>query len=182
MTTGIGIAFNALDDPRDLIDVLTVGTRPGSPLISVDWSKLAVFVGPLVPDADAVFFQISDVGLTSQKPEQLVNDRRKMQSFGGDSGESGAQIETHLVTERADCANARTIIFVRAVITNVPYEIEVLFHRCFSLPPFRRDRAGMVGGVVSGTAKRYAYHTNSAPTIIIGALSTWPMVTQLNAM
>ncbi len=55
------IALDVLDDVGDLIDRLAIGRLPGAPLLAVDRAQIAVFIGPFVPDADAVFFEISDV-------------------------------------------------------------------------------------------------------------------------
>ena len=45
-------------------------------------AEIAVLVGPLIPDRDAVFLEIGDVRVAGQKPQQLVDDRFQMQLFG----------------------------------------------------------------------------------------------------
>ena len=51
---------------------------PRTPLLSINRTEVAVFVGPFVPDPDFVFLEIADVGLSFEKPEELVNDRAKV--------------------------------------------------------------------------------------------------------
>ncbi len=75
-----------------------------------------------------------------------------MQALGSDGGEAGVQIEAHLLTEYAACAHPGAVPLVRAVVTDVAYEIQILFHGRNYLLRVRRDRAGMVGGVVSAAA------------------------------
>ena len=58
----VGIVPDLLDHVGDLIDVPTVRRRPGTPLVAVDRPEVAVLVGPLVPDGDAVLVEPRDVG------------------------------------------------------------------------------------------------------------------------
>ena len=52
-----------------------VGPGPGTPLLAVDRPEIAVLVSPLVPNCDAMLFEIACVGRSLQKPQQLVDDR-----------------------------------------------------------------------------------------------------------
>jgi hypothetical protein len=81
-----GIGLEGLHHFGDLVDVAPVARRPGAPLIAVDRAKVAVGVGPLVPDADAVVLQVSDVGVALQEPEQLVDDGLEVDLLGGEQG------------------------------------------------------------------------------------------------
>ena len=65
----------------------------------VDRAKVAIGVGPFVPDGDAVVVQIFDVGVAVQEPEQLVHDRLQRQALGGQHREAGRQVEAHLMAK-----------------------------------------------------------------------------------
>ena len=41
---------------------------PIAPLRAIDAAEVAVFIGPFVPDRDAVLVQVTNVGVTAQKP------------------------------------------------------------------------------------------------------------------
>jgi hypothetical protein len=47
----------------DLVDRAAIGRGPAAPLVAVDGAEIAVFIGPFVPDADAVVVQVFDVGV-----------------------------------------------------------------------------------------------------------------------
>jgi hypothetical protein len=61
--------------------VAAVRRRPRAPLRSIDRAEIAILVGPFVPDRNAVVFQIFDVGVAFEKPEQFVDDRFQRQYF-----------------------------------------------------------------------------------------------------
>ena len=63
--------------------------------------QVAVFVGPLVPDAHAVVFQISNIGIAVQKPQQLDDDGAQVQLLGGQHRKALRQIKSQLVTKQA---------------------------------------------------------------------------------
>ena len=61
-TEAVGSALTALipsTTSRDLVDRPAVGRLPRPPLLAVDRAELAVLVGPLVPDGDAVLLQVA---------------------------------------------------------------------------------------------------------------------------
>ncbi len=116
------------DQLRDLVDMAAVRCRPAAPLIAIDRAQVAIRVGPLIPDRDAVFLQISDIGRAGQKPDQLMNDGFEMQLLGRDQREAFLQIKTHLVTENRARAGAGTVGFGRAMLIHMAHEIEVLAH------------------------------------------------------
>ena len=99
-----------------------VGGGPGAPLVAVYGAEVAVFVGPFVPDGYVVFFQVADVGVAFEKPEQLV------ELFGGEQGEALGEVETHLVAEYGTGAGAGAVGFVSAVAEDVLHEVEVGLH------------------------------------------------------
>ena len=71
---GIRVILNLLDNLSDLINMAAIGGWPATPLRPVHRPEVSFFVGPLIPDGYAVFFQVADISITTQKPEQLMND------------------------------------------------------------------------------------------------------------
>jgi len=55
-------------------------------LPAIDRTEVAVLVGPVVPDRDAVLIEIFDVGVAAQKPQQFVDDGFDMQLLVVTSG------------------------------------------------------------------------------------------------
>ena len=123
---GVGLLAQEADGLGDLIDVPPVRRRPAAPLHAVDRAEVAVLVGPLVPDRDAVLLQPADVPLAAQEPEQLLGDRGEVHLLRGDEREPLAQVEAHLVAEDADRARARAIVLRRARGEDVAHEVLVL--------------------------------------------------------
>ena len=73
-TSRVRIRFDLLQHPADLINVSSVGSGPGAPLIAVNGTQVAVFVGPLVPDRHTIFVERMNVRITFQKPEQFADN------------------------------------------------------------------------------------------------------------
>ena len=86
---------------RDLIVLNAIGSDPAAPLLAVDRAKVAVLIGPLVPNPHAVLLQIAHVGVAFQEPKQLVDHGGDVNALRGDQGEAFAEVEPHLVTEDA---------------------------------------------------------------------------------
>jgi hypothetical protein len=82
---------------------------------AIDRPEIAVFVGPFVPDRNAVFLEIGDIGLALQEPQQLVDDRLEMQLLGREDRKALGQIETHLIAEDRARAGAGAVAAVGAV-------------------------------------------------------------------
>ena len=87
----VRLRSNQIDDLRDLIDCFAIAGFPRPPLTSVDRAQLAVLVGPFVPDRNTVLLQIPDIGVATEKPQQLVYDRGEMQFLGCDRGNPSAK-------------------------------------------------------------------------------------------
>ena len=52
------------------------------------WTQRAVFTRPLVPDGASIFLQPFDIGVTTQEPQQLDDDRAHVDLLGGDQWEA----------------------------------------------------------------------------------------------
>ena len=81
--------------------------------------EVAVGVGPVVPDRDAVVFQIFNVGLAPQEPEQFMHDRPEGKPLGGQHRKARCEIEAHLMAEDRQRAGARAVALLHAVLENV---------------------------------------------------------------
>ena len=77
--------------------------------MAVDGAQLAVFVGPFVPDAHAMFLQIAHVGIALQEPQQLIDDAFQVQFLGGEHGEPVVEVVAALCAEDADGACSRAV-------------------------------------------------------------------------
>lgn len=80
------------------------------------------------PRYDPVLYQIADVGIAPEKPQQLVNDAFDEHLLGGQQRKSLAQIEAHLVAEYTLRARARAVVAYHAVAPYRAQQIEILFH------------------------------------------------------
>ena len=94
----------------------------------IDWSQVAVFVGPFVPDGDSVVLEILDVGVTGNEPEQLVDDRFQVYFLGGQKRKAFSEVEPHLITKYALRSDTGAVMFYNSVFTYVAEEIKILFH------------------------------------------------------
>src|SRR5436190_7949239 len=82
------IRFDLRDDVVDLIDTHAAFAAPIAPLRTVNAAEFAVFVGPFIPDRDAMFVEVANVRIAAQEPEQLVDDRFDVQLFRGEQRKS----------------------------------------------------------------------------------------------
>src|SRR5207244_2079768 len=119
------------DDVVDLIDSDAVRAVPIAPLRAVDAAEISFFVRPLVPNGDAVFVEIFDVGVAAQKPKQFVNDRFDVELFRCQQREPRTgwpQIETGLRTKDRQRASAGSIVARLTFVQNKPEKIVILPH------------------------------------------------------
>ena len=128
MTARIRVLLQPLDKRCDLIEMAAVMGRPGAPLVAVDRAEVAVLVGPFIPDVDAVFLEIGDIGVAFQEPQQFVDDGLQMQLLGRQDRKAIGQIEPHLMAEDRARAGARPVAAVRSGLHHMTQEVEILFH------------------------------------------------------
>ena len=91
--------------------------------MSVHRAQISVFIGPLVPDGDAVILQVSDVGISRNKPQELVNDGFQVHLLGGEKGKAIGEIETHLVAENALRAGTGAVFLLCTVGADMSEEV-----------------------------------------------------------
>ena len=102
-----------------MINGFPIGGFPAAPLCAIDGAEIAVFIRPFVPNFNAVVLEICDVCVSSEKPEELVNDRAQVAFFGGDQREAFGEIKTHLMAKNAVGACAGAIFFFCAIFQHV---------------------------------------------------------------
>jgi hypothetical protein len=69
-----------------------------------------------------------DVGFAPQEPEQFVDDGLEMQLLGGQHGEAGRQVESHLVAEDAERAGPGPVGLGPSLLEDVVHQVAVLAH------------------------------------------------------
>ena len=105
----------------DLVNGLTRFCAPIAPLHAINWPELTVIVGPVIPDRNAVLFEIANVRIAAQKPQELMHDRLNVQLLGCNQWKSLAEIEAHLVTENTKRSCPGSIILACTVITYIAH-------------------------------------------------------------
>ena len=58
----------------DLIDDAPIFGFPLAPLLSIDGTKVTVFISPFVPDSNTVFLEVFDVRIALEEPKQFMNN------------------------------------------------------------------------------------------------------------
>src|SRR5262249_5494728 len=100
--SALRVGFDLRNQVIDLIDAGAVCASPIPPLRTINAAKLAVFVSPFLPDRNTLLVQVANVGVTAQKPKQLVDDRFDVQLFRCEQREPwpvGTQIKSRLRTK-----------------------------------------------------------------------------------
>ena len=124
----IGITPDFVDHPRDLVARRPVGGLPRAPLLAIDRPQVPARIGPLVPDRDSILFQIGNVGVASEEPQQFMDDGFQMQLLGRDQRKALPEIEAHLVAEDGFRARARPVGLGHALGEDAAEEVLILAH------------------------------------------------------
>src|SRR4051794_29448823 len=98
----------------DLVDVTAVGRLPVAPLLAVDRPKVAIRIGPLIPDADLAVFEPTNVGVAADEPQQLDNDRPQVELLGRQKRETFSKVEPHLSAEPGQSAGPGAVLLLDA--------------------------------------------------------------------
>ena len=93
-TAGVRILFDGIDSIRDLVYDFAVFGFPATPLFTVYRTEIAVFVGPFIPDPYTIVFQVFNIRITLQEPEQFVNNGFQVQLLGSYQWKAFLQIKT----------------------------------------------------------------------------------------
>ena len=97
-------------------------------MLAVNRSQIAALVSPFIPDGNAVFLQIGDIGVAFQEPQQFVDDRFQMQLLRRDQREALLKIEAHLMAENRHRPGAGPILLLGPRFEDMAHEVEVLAH------------------------------------------------------
>ena len=119
------IVFDFIHQPGDLVIGPPVGAGPGTPLLAIDRAKIALFIGPFVPDAHAILLEIGDIGVAAQKPQQFMDDGFGVQLFRRQQRKAGGKIETQLRAENGGDADAGAVAFGHALGHDALEKIEI---------------------------------------------------------
>ena len=129
-TAAVRVVADAIDDCGDLVMCAAIGAFPTPPLCSVDGSKIAAIIGPLVPDGYILLAQPPDVRIAAKKPQQFRNDRSQVHFLGRDQWETVGEVKSQLPAEDAQRACAGSVGSLRAAIADITQKVEVLTHCC----------------------------------------------------
>ena len=110
----VGIGLYLVQYVFYLVVDLTISACPAAPLMAIYRPQAAVLIRPFIPYAYSMFFEISNIGIALQEPQQLIDNRLQVQLFSGHQGETLLQVEPHLVTKTAGGACAGTVGFFGA--------------------------------------------------------------------
>ncbi|MNI89333.1 hypothetical protein D3C73_1467240 [compost metagenome] len=78
-----------------------------------------MLVSPFIPDADPILLQVADIGVTTEKPKQLMNDRPQVNFFGGHQGDPFTQVKAQLTAKHGDDSCTSAITLLGAIFQNV---------------------------------------------------------------
>ena len=122
-TNQVSAAFGIFTDRTDyfiyLMDASAIRFFPVRPLGSIDAAKVTVFICPLVPNGDLVVSEIPHVGVTFQKPEELVNDGAQMKFLRGQKRKGFVHAKASLSPEDRPCPGSRSVAPKDAFVLNV---------------------------------------------------------------
>src|SRR6185503_6001254 len=124
----VGIGFDLFDNHVDLVDRAPVKGAPITPLSSINPAKVAIGIGPLVPDGYLVLVQIFHVRVAIQKPEKFKDDRFEVEFFGREQRETICQRKPGLCSENRVGASTRAVRFILPLLKNQAQQLEILNH------------------------------------------------------
>lgn len=84
--------------------------------------------GPFVPDAHAILYEIPQIGIAANKPDQLVHYTFPMHPFCGHEWEAFLQVEAHLVAKNGTGSCAGSISLYGAVVEYMLQQVMIGLH------------------------------------------------------
>jgi hypothetical protein len=133
VTAAPGVLSEGFDDRRDLINPGQLGgdfrvLPESTPLVAVYGSEVPSFVGPLIPDFYPSFLEVTHIGTSLKKPQQLVEYTPQEKTFCGEGWESFCEVESHLVAEDTPGSCTRSIVLRAAVGDDVVQKVKICLH------------------------------------------------------
>src|SRR4051812_20498097 len=110
------------------MDGAAIGGVPVAPLCAIDPAKVAIGIGPFIPNGDAMFVERFHISLSPKKPEELMDNGFEVQLLGGENREPVLQGKAGLCAKDRVGAGASPIFFKLAVCQNQTQEVEILNH------------------------------------------------------
>ncbi|MEY2598027.1 MAG: hypothetical protein RLZZ142_286 [Verrucomicrobiota bacterium] len=126
--TTVRILADLGDDVGDLVEGAPVRGPPVGPLGAIDSAEVALRIGPLVPDGDALGLEGSHVGVSAKEPEELVDDALEVQLFGGQKREALGEVEAGLGAKNGERAGAGAVFLRIAAFQNQTEQFVILAH------------------------------------------------------
>ena len=96
--------------------------------MTIDRSKLAIGICPLVPYAYAMLLQVFHVGVALKEPQQLIDNGLQMQLLGREQREAVVKIVSALCSKDAQRACAGAVSLLRTFSQDSVEDVEILFH------------------------------------------------------
>lgn len=78
---------------------------------------------------DVIAMESRDVGVATEKPDQLGDDRAQVELLGGQQGEALVEVKAHLVPKDATDPHACAVGLIVSIIEDFLEQVEVGFHR-----------------------------------------------------
>ena len=97
----------------------TVRIRPAAPLVPVNWAQVSRLIGPFVPNANAIFLEVSNVGVSLEEPKQFMDDGTQVQLLRREHWKSFTQVKPHLIPKTADSPCPRAVLAQRPIRQNM---------------------------------------------------------------
>ena len=129
--------------------------------MTVDRTKVAVLVCPLIPYSHTMLLKVMHVGVATQKPQQLVDDRLEVELLGGEQGEAVSKIEAHLIAEHAHRARSRAVCLCGTLGKDAVKERKILLHDIvmYTFFLFCYTDCVRTAGASSGTCELFMRHS-----------------------
>ena len=108
-----------------LVNSLTIEVAP---LCTINRPQLPILICPLIPNGNTMVIQILYVGISINKPQQLINYRFQMHLFGCKQRESLIKVKTHLIPKYTFGSGTCPVLLNCTFIHYLLKKIQILFH------------------------------------------------------
>ena len=120
MPSAVWVFLDTFDDLFDLVDRSTIDTAPITPLGPVHPTRISRCISPFVPNTHTVVLKISNVGISFQEPQQLMDDAAQVKLLGGSQWKALLQIKPNMCSEDRQSTRTRTIRLRTSFLKNQP--------------------------------------------------------------
>jgi len=113
------VGSQLLNEFDNLVSRRAVRIGPRPPLVPIDGTKVTKLVCPIIPNSYPIFFEVIDIGIAFQEPQQFVDDAAEVQLLGGQYRETLTQIKPHLVTKTPQGARSSAVFPFYTIVHEV---------------------------------------------------------------